>query len=116
MEVRHTLQSRPRAPPLHTLPTRYPDRFAFVGMDVMATLNVPASKMPRLMRQQCQLWLDEDAAGCAQICFGSESWYIRLRYAVPYVCMVHIGALLSLHSHKTLTQTQDGTPVDTRYG
>ena len=83
------------------------------GMKTMANYNTPASVMPSLMAEHCKVWSQADTE---DVRFGDPKLFGRLRYAVPFLCLVQIGYLLTKHCHKDFTQAQDGTPVDTPRG
>ena len=79
----------------------------------MAKYNIPASVMGGLERDHCGAYTNVDLK---KYNFGSRFFFGKLRYAVPYLCLIHVGYLLTLHSTKDFTHAQDGTPVDTPRG
>ena len=79
----------------------------------MAKYNIPASVMADLERDHCGTYLNIDTA---KYRFGSNTQIGQLRFAVPYLCLIQVGYLLTKHSSKNFTHAQDGTPVDTTRG
>ena len=79
----------------------------------MAKYNIPASVMASLEREHCEAYTNIDTT---KYRFGSNTQFGQLRFAVPYLCLIQIGYLLTKHSTKDFTHAQDGTPVDTTRG
>ena len=82
-------------------------------MNTMAKYNIPASVMPKLEKDHAGAYAGIDLTkykfGCRQTCGN-------IRFAVPYMCLIQIGYLLTKYSTKDCTHAQDGTPVDTTRG
>ena len=85
---------------------RYPDEYALLGINTMAAYNVPCSVMPGLMESHCKAWSNADTTG---VKFGTAHLFRDFRFSVPFLCMVHIGYLLTKHAKKVMTHQQDGT-------
>ena len=72
----------------------------------MAKLNVDGSCMPNVMRTTFNLWLDNPVQNPN---FATGRQFCRWREGIAYLCMIHIGYLLTKHA-KSVTVIQDGTP------
>ena len=79
----------------------------------MAKYNIPASVMTDLERDHAEAYIN---IGLRNYKFGSDTTFRNLRYAVPYLCLIQVGYLLTKHCKKDWTHAQDGTPVDTPRG
>ena len=87
---------------------RYPNEYVAVAIDLMAKANLDASKMPSVMRDTFNLWLDNPKENPN---FATGRQFGRWREGISYLCLIHIGYLLTKHA-KSATIVQDGTPDD----
>ena len=87
---------------------RYPNEYVVVAVDLMAKANIDGSKMPGVMRDTFNLWLDKPELNPN---FATGRQFCRWREGISYLCMIQIGYLLTKHA-KSVTVIQDGTPDD----
>ena len=80
----------------------YPDEYVAHAIDIMAQCDVLASKMPRVMETTYEMWTSKSSDGVA---FGSARQHQRWREAIPYLCLIHIGFLMTRYCENT-TVTQ----------
>ena len=87
---------------------RYANEYVAAAVDMMAKANIDGSCMPGLMSKTFKLWLDNPDLVPN---FASARQFCRWREGVSYLCLIHIGYLVTKHA-KDATVIQDGTPDD----
>ena len=93
---------------------RYPNEYVTASVDLMASANIVAEKMPNVMRKTFHLWHHKMQHVDDDVEFATGRTFARWRAGLPYLCLIQIGMLLSLHA-KEMTIIQDGTPDDGRH-
>ena len=89
----------------------YPNEYVAASVDLMASANIAAEKMPNVMKKTFHLWHDKMQQPDDDVEFATGRTFARWRAGLPYLCLIQIGMLLSLHA-KEMTIIQDGTPDD----
>ena len=104
---------------ISTCPThkhRYPDEYVLLCIDIMASQNIPASKMPEIMRKTFATWLSLTPEDSRSYDWGDVTTHGKWRETVPYMCLVQCGmSLTAVASKAGWTLLQDGSPIMGRH-
>ena len=91
---------------------QYPDEYVHMAMNLMTKHNVPASKMPSLMRDTFIEWYDLPPEKGDLYDWGHQRQFGRWRQSITFLVLAQCGMLLTQAAKDNdWTLMQDGSPV-----
>ena len=91
---------------------RYPDEYVLMAMNIMTKQNVPASKMPSLMRDTFIQWYGLPPERGDLYDWGHQRQFGRWRQSITFLVLAQCGMLLTQAAKDNdWTLMQDGSPI-----